>query len=339
MKDPEASRRLLFHLKPRRSVLFLLLIFGLTSPSGSTPDARAQAAPGEGASGSSAALPQATVVSQKAVATPKAVIYVYRKRKYEAHGVTPALYVNQRFAGLVRDESSIRLEVDSGKVLLAVTSITKPTVEGEVGLAQLGQFYPPKLRWPSCYGRPNKIKCYWDNSAPAPQETVLGCSNMDWRAAHRGQVEDITACHSELMAASGALLNWMYPGNKGGQLLLGLMLPTAMGAGSLGDAIAGPRGDQSAWLQLCGGGPFPPPSPEASKRISEHIKAGDYSDPWTQCMNQLAAADHVLELRPPIELDAHPGETYFFEWSYSTSGGKFVQVDQATATQEIAKLR
>lgn len=225
-----------------------------------------------------------------------------------------------------------------GAAVVGMVPLTQGEAQPGSVYRGLAQYLPPTLRWPRCGGDPRKPNCTWDTPVPTQVNDEQGCQRVDWRHVDEARPEDLALCRRELSTTSAALENWLDPNRKSKEFLLGMLLPTTLGGGLLGDSISGPKGNLNAWLQMCGPSPFPQRSSEAVDRIRSDLKRGDSSDDWSRCKNEEAAAYLLLMVKARVRIDAQPGKTYYVKWSWAVSGGKMEVVDEATGAKDVRKL-
>lgn len=279
--------------------------------------------------------------TEQSLASPppagKALVYVYRQGHIVGAGVHPLIFVNDSFLAVLKNSNYAEREVPQGTVVVAATVALEHTEPGSAYVG-LSQYFPPTLRWPKCLGDPRKPSCTWDAAGQTPEKEEHGCAKVDWRRVDEARHEDSALCRKELSTTSAALDNWLDPNRKSRELLLGMLVPGALGNVLLMDAASGPKGDLSAWLQMCGPNPFPQRSSQEVDKIRSDLKRGDYSDEWSRCKNEAAAADLMLQVKERLRIEAEAGKTYYVEWSVSGSGGKMKFVDAATGAKKISNL-
>jgi hypothetical protein len=268
-------------------------------------------------------------VSPSAASEGKATIYVYRKGSMVGSAGHALIFVNDVALAQLHRDNYASLEAPAGA---AVLSASNPTEDYNIAL--LRQSLPPRFKWPKCTGDTKKPNCDWDAGAQASGPQGYGCAKLNWQRLDEASKGDIKVCASELNRTAAALDNWLDPHRKTKELALSLLLPTAMGSGLAGDAIAGPHGDQSAWLQMCGPEPFGEPSAEAANKVKSDLKRGDVSDNWSRCRNGVAAAWLIAEAPTRLRIDVESGKSYYVEWSIS----KMTLVDSAKGADEIRGL-
>lgn len=263
----------------------------------------------------------------------KARIYVYRKGSRMAAMAYPLLFVNDYPLAVLSRSTYAWLDVAPDTTVVSLFSGVGSAV---AGVKILRDAFPPRFQWPTCTGDPRKAQCEW-NSAPPPAGTdEYGCAKLNWKRMDTAHLEDLKVCRAELVHTNAALMNWIDPHRKAGELALGLVLGPALGGGLAGDAISGPHGDQSAWLHMCGPEPFGEPSAEAASTIRDHLKHGDNTDNWSRCQNSIAAARAMLDANHRIRIDTEPGKSYYVQW---VLGARIELVDAERGAEDIRQLR
>jgi hypothetical protein len=265
-----------------------------------------------------------------------AKIYVYENGRQYAGD--PLILINDTFLAVLSHKSYVEGDVPQGAAVVGMIPFAQGEAQPGSIYRGLAQYLPPTLQWPRCGGDPRKPKCTWDTSAQTQVNDDQGCSRVDWRHVDQALPEDLALCRKELSTTSAALENWLDPNRKSKEFLLGMLLPTTLGGGLLGDSISGPKGDLSVWLQMCGPNPFPQRSSEAVDKVRSDLKRGDDSDDWSHCKNREAAAYLMLMVKARVRIDAEPGKTYYVKWSWAVSGGKMEVVDEATGAKDVRKL-
>jgi hypothetical protein len=300
------------------------------SPQAPAPEPKSTATPGPVSQGS-----QPTSTSSPPLAA-RAKIYVYENGRQYAGD--PLIFVNDTFLAVLSHKSYAEGDIPPGVAAVGMIPLAQGEAQPGSVYRGLAQYLPPALRWPKCAGDPRKPNCTWDTSVQTQVNDDQGCSRVDWQHVDEARPEDLALCKRELSTTSAALENWIDPNRKSKEFLLGMLLPTTLGGGLLGDSISGPKGDLSAWLQMCGPGPFPQRSSEAVEKIRSDLKRGDGSDDWSRCKDKEAAAYLLLIVKGRVRIDAQPGKTYYVRWSWAVSGGKLEVVDEATGAKDVGKL-
>lgn len=255
----------------------------------------------------------------------KALVYFYRPSE-EQQGMPVQVFVN----GDLRAELHLAEHVSSEMTPGTVVVSAQTALEGE------GQYFPPKLRWPTCLGDPQKPKCKWE--AQAQSSGARGCEMVDWRRINDARQDDVALCLAELHATNAALIKWHYQvadsNRKSKELLLGLLLPTAMSGGLLSDALFnnGPEGD-NAWLQMCGAERLPRPS---SNKAHESLRGSPaVLDDWARCVEEVDEASRLLQPKQRLSIQVERGKNYYI----ACEAAKLEVVDATTGAYEISELQ
>jgi hypothetical protein len=147
---------------------------------------------------------------------------------------------------------------------------------------------------------------------------------VNWQRIGESRGGDVATCLSELLPAMAALSGWgMQVANsekrpiKGGELLLGLLLPTAMSGGLMADALNLGKGNSAikidtTWLQICGPSPFPNLS---SKEAEQFFNSPISSAGRERCFAEIVEAYRLLQPNVRLTARVDAGRVYYVEWN------------------------
>jgi len=267
--------------------------------------------------------------------TAKSKIYVYRESSFVGAAGSPLITVNGNFSAVLKGGHYAEIEAQPGTLIVGAT-ISIQGMEPSPYFLALNRYAPPTLRWPNCTGDAKKPNCNWDT--PSTLAEKKGCAAVNWAHVEILSPENSKICKNELGVTEAALANWADPNKKSKELLLGLLLPTAIGSGLIVDSMRGPKGDVSAWLQVCGPDPFPPRTEQEVEKVKAELKRGDSSDEWSRCTSEVVTASWLLAMHESVKIEAEPGMTYYVKWAGTGSGGKMSLVDDPTGAKNVRGL-
>jgi len=260
---------------------------------------------------------------------------VYRESSLVGVAGSPLISVNGNFSAVLKSGHYAEVEAQPGTIVVGATYSTQG-IEASPYFLALNKYTPPTLRWPNCTGDAKNPNCSWDTTSTPGEKK--GCAAVDWGHVEAVSSENSKMCEKELGVTAAALDNWRDPHRKSKELMLGMLLPTAMGSGLIVDSMSGPKGDVSTWLQACGPDPFPARTEQEVEKIKADLKHGDNSDEWSRCKNEVATAYWLLAMHESVKIEAEPGMTYYVKWSVTGSGGKMNIEVPSTGAKNVRGL-